>query len=833
MQCLTALTCALRSPHSGGENFFGSDTLVVEVSDEGWTGSGGPKTATATVPLFVAALNTAPQVIAPPSLPLRVDENAAVQLGVGVFDQDVEATPGGQVEVEVWTGHGGRLEVQAVRSFLSHVNQVQSITVKTQLPTPIPQGYVPQLSGSFRLKLDIGALIGDGTTSFVVTAAIDANAIAKKDEEIRSLGLGKDTGESMESKLRGLGITLLDFTGTLPGGFMDVEVIRTRLDDNIYGTGMLGDLPVGAYWGYRWDVTFHNTPTRLPLLLVDSSAVSASWTPFPTDPSTIRTTAPLPALTVQVTTAWMVPTNPLRGSFTLSLGGWVTSPIAYDASAARMKEALEALPNVGVVAVHRTPQPDVDDGYTWSVTVLDPPGNIPNFVSNVSSLTGVGARVTVSEVVAGLGQPELHTLETRAIHVNPVFTVQAVGKPGATLHGQFKLSLDFSAFVDGGGDAQSEGGSKGGLGVSAFIDVSAVAMQREEQYDAANGIGAGESMQSKLRGMIAAAAAATPTGPLHTIISAMDCTVTRGADAATADHSAGVLWTITFLKSPAPLPTMVVAALNLDTAAYAGSITVTRITADNHLSGTFSLAVRGKETGQLPFDATAAAVRTALLSLPTVRDEYALVGDVAVARSSRGTEGQYTWIVAFTQENPTSFASLVALGQSLQPQSVGASIVASLLRQGGQHPVLTLTTMESVGVVSQSGHSLAVKWITGTPSDGSNVDGDSAGKVVSGRLSGWLSGDSQLEDAFGTSMATPSITMRGPLFAVNNALRQMQYRGALNWNGRVAIRVSIDDLGNTGAFGVSPLPPAHACRCPPNWCLLLVVRLWQVLAVRC
>ena len=620
-------------------------------------------------------------------------------------------------------------------------------------------------------------------------------------EEIRSLGVGRDLGESMESKLRALGLNFLDFSFGAPSGHLDVEVVRTQLNDNIYGTGMLGNLTVGAYWGYRWDVTFHNAPTTLPLLTVNTVAVTPSWVAFPTDPSTVRTAniSSIVLPNVTVSTAWLVPTNPLRGSFTLMLGGWVTQPIVYNATAARVKQALEALPNVGVVAVYRTPQPDVDDGYTWTVTVLDPPGNLPNLVPNVSSLTGVGAAVTTTEVVNGIGRPEVHTIRTQAIHVNPVFTVSAVGYPGATLHGQFQLSMDFSGFVDGGGDSQSEGGTTGGRGVTAAIDVFAVANAADELYSHVAATGVGESMQSKIRGLIAAAAASTQPGPLQSIIAGMDCVVARSVYNATVNNSVGVQWVITFLNSPAPLPAPAVYTRNLDTAAYNHSITVTQSAVDNHLSGTFSLAVRGQSTVQLPFNATAAAVRTALLALSNVRDEYLLVGDVAVARSSSDTEGGYSWVVAFTQENPVAAASIVANGQNLQPQAIGAAVSASLTRLGGQHPVLALTVMESVGVVAQSGYSLATKWMTGTALAPS-VDGLSAGKVVSGQLSGWRSGESELDDAFGTSVGQPSLTIRGPLYAVNNALQHMQYRGELDWYGNVAVRVTVDDLGNSGTL---------------------------------
>ncbi len=80
------------------------------------------------------------------------------------------------------------------------------------------------------------------------------------------------------------------------------------------------------------------------------------------------------------------------------------------------------------------------------------------------------------------------------------------------------------------------------------------------------------------------------------------------------------------------------------------------------------------------------------------------------------------------------------------------------------------------------------------------ADGEAAGRIVAGELRGRLSGESELLDAFGSSANQPSLTIRGPLYAVNRALSVLQYRSAKNWNGLVAVRVTVDDLGNSGAW---------------------------------
>ncbi|CAM9541561.1 unnamed protein product, partial [Phaeothamnion confervicola] len=99
--------------------------------------------------------------------------------------------------------------------------------------------------------------------------------------------------------------------------------------------------------------------------------------------------------------------NALDGTFTLTLRGWTTAPIDHDASDTAVKAALEALPNVGTVAVTRT-GPDGQRGYAWSITFLSNPGYFPSGAGDVSALipditkmTGDGAACNVTEEMAG------------------------------------------------------------------------------------------------------------------------------------------------------------------------------------------------------------------------------------------------------------------------------------------------------------------------------------------------------------------------------------------------------------------------------------------------
>jgi len=99
--------------------------------------------------------------------------------------------------------------------------------------------------------------------------------------------------------------------------------------------------------------------------------------------------------------------NVIGGTFSLSLDEAQTQPISHDASASVLQQSLEALPNVGVLAVTRT-GPDYQGGYAWTVTFMDAmnTGVVQDLVAiggysphaaaaAMSSLTGVRSDIVV------------------------------------------------------------------------------------------------------------------------------------------------------------------------------------------------------------------------------------------------------------------------------------------------------------------------------------------------------------------------------------------------------------------------------------------------------
>eukprot|EP00937_MAST-01D_sp_MAST-1D-sp2_P000006 g6.t1 len=113
----------------------------------------------------------------------------------------------------------------------------------------------------------------------------------------------------------------------------------------------------------------------------------------------------------------------IDGNFTLAFGGHATKALKFSASDEDMKEALEALPDIGTVLVSRSNRRAAtsasllqtqhgDLGFTWSVTFVTEKGDLPLLTSpssNFSALrqqpavwTGTGPQVWVRKVHKGL-----------------------------------------------------------------------------------------------------------------------------------------------------------------------------------------------------------------------------------------------------------------------------------------------------------------------------------------------------------------------------------------------------------------------------------------------
>jgi hypothetical protein len=87
------------------------------------------------------------------------------------------------------------------------------------------------------------------------------------------------------------------------------------------------------------------------------------------------------------------------GTFTLSYEGEVTTAIAWDATAADVQAALEALSTIGLGGVVVTGGP-LNTG-PFTVAFKGQSGDLPALVADTTNLTGAGAGVTVAEGTKG------------------------------------------------------------------------------------------------------------------------------------------------------------------------------------------------------------------------------------------------------------------------------------------------------------------------------------------------------------------------------------------------------------------------------------------------
>jgi PA14 domain/Fibronectin type III domain len=130
------------------------------------------------------------------------------------------------------------------------------------------------------------------------------------------------------------------------------------------------------------------------------------------------------ALEVQQFTTLYTAANAAGGSFSVTVAGHKTVPLAWDASADDIAEAISALPT-GAATVTRTAAA-AGAGYVYTVTFTEHVGDVPQLTVN-SNLIGLASAPTVTTVTQGAAK---HIKTTDAPLVNEVQTLTIGG--GAT-----------------------------------------------------------------------------------------------------------------------------------------------------------------------------------------------------------------------------------------------------------------------------------------------------------------------------------------------------------------------------------------------------------------
>lgn len=152
--------------------------------------------------------------------------------------------------------------------------------------------------------------------------------------------------------------------------------------EEVYGIGAVAVERSGpnGQLGYKWTITFLDYEGDFPMLELTSSLTGAG---------------------AEITVEEEVKGNELSGYFVLTYDNAGTELLAFDATADDIKNALEEVDNLGLVAVSGGLKIDTEFGRSWTVTFLSSPGDVPELRGETHSLGGVGSAVTVREVTKG------------------------------------------------------------------------------------------------------------------------------------------------------------------------------------------------------------------------------------------------------------------------------------------------------------------------------------------------------------------------------------------------------------------------------------------------
>ncbi|OQR99178.1 hypothetical protein THRCLA_06579 [Thraustotheca clavata] len=313
----------------------------------------------------------------------------------------------------------------------------------------------------------------------------------------------------------------------------------------------------------------------------------------------------------------------ISGAFSLEFQGELTVPLSTSASSLDVQIALEALSQIDTVEVSRNQYPDRDGGYVWTITFYDTAYNIPqlkgitkNILPQQQSLVngnpvGCNAIVQVQQISLGYGVAEVHHINLSAIHVNPVIQITTASTT-TQIVGTFTLAIQWA---------------NGTTSSSSPIEYNAVAMISDEGIDKSLGGRPGQSLQSNLLQLLPGIATS----------------ISRSGPTSTQSYT----WTITLLNSPANLPNLAINSLTGTLNSPNVNIAISVIQSPNALGGVFTLTYRNATTPPLSIWTSAAQLKQALLSLPTIQTQG--IGNIAIQQSARDLQNGCKYAIMFLE----------------------------------------------------------------------------------------------------------------------------------------------------------------------------------------
>ena len=615
-------------------SFAGRDILNVIVTDadgaQGW----------ASISIYVRRAELIPSLDLNPLYSEIMQDEVYNLSGMRVTDnrESRKGLADSQLQAEVRAVHGGDFEVQEIRTWVHHVDQIQQIALKLISKGSIVDRNASVSGGSFKLAIDLISY-GHGIQ---VTNDIQYDACAQIVDERSGPGAaaGCGLGESVQSNimsLKGLALTYPNISVTVSRNY------------------------VSLYAGFEWLVTFAGVPATIPPLMVATSSLLSSSA----------------VMSVTVVTSIRHPGSSLGGSFSLRLGTDVAPAIHHNASVADMTRAIEQLDGVQAVAVSREPY-GLDGGTIWRVTFFATSyndfGELPLLAADSSSLTGglslsslgginqttvIPPRVIIKRISKGVGSPRVFRIKALAANRNALFDLVL----WSTVHyvESFSLKVTHPTVSN---DSYMLGP----------IFATSVAQSDEEisgpypPHSQTAGVESGQSIQSQLL-----------RNPLIKQF-AESVTVSKTMLTLTGHQASRkkVAWRITFINPVAnvPLPRVSVVSSGLDSSS---NVTAEWVQEPNRIGGEFQLSYGGMYTVPLPIDCSANTMKAALAALPTLTDATLGLGTIVVVRGEADRQGGYQWLIGLTSDSEIPYNIGVNIFND-RLTGIGATVFATSLR---------------------------------------------------------------------------------------------------------------------------------------------------------
>lgn len=429
--------------------------------------------------------------------------------------------------------------------------------------------------------------------------------------------------------------------------------------------------------GYNYNITFYCANGNVPSLGCNTSGTS----PFTSTNADMMSLEPPEGRQCQVTTK--IDGSFVSGEFTLStsyphikegtsLWNYTTSPLSWHATADEVDTALEAMRDLdgtqvfGFVTVKRhvywpNGAYKWSGQYNWSITFDTRPGNVPEMLSNHSmeSSSG-GASVVVgtardgNEIDGGFGF-------TFCLGGSDCTTTNESYFSAFLTEDEMKARFSEAFFTRGSVEVNVSEAFESNEARVKYSDNGTVLEVSDWLYLDGNDYTIDSVLTDPIDGgydhlILLSADITSDEGIYNTSFGTTAVSVTRTGPT----QSMGYSWEITFSNKTVGGDQQDIQSTSDKLTGSGVDISISETQQGNQLTGTFTLSYNGETSSEIPFDASAASVQSAINSLSSVYPSQVDVTrtDETIDRSQQ--VGGHTWKIVFdsnTWHDPTDHSS--------------------------------------------------------------------------------------------------------------------------------------------------------------------------------